>query len=187
MGPRTVSLRLAELITGWRPRKAKSYRSRGKLPPRFRIKFVKLWLWKWIPTTDNRLRKCQTQALLMSSPHSEVKALAQSVTKKYGLNQCRECATKLRSVLAAAGKKGCVLRLKTKGGRGYIVMKDPHFNLPFRTLGDASISDSRLHFGVQVGGYVFDNVHREGILRTSWEETFDCDVHSFDVTEIEPF
>ena len=123
----------------------------------------------------------------MTKPQSDVRALALSVTKKHGLNMCRECATELRQVLLDAGKKGCVLRLKTKGGRGYIVMKDPNFRLPFTTQGDEAIASSGQHFGVHVDGFVFDNVHREGIARADWQGTFDSDVHLFELTEIEPF
>jgi hypothetical protein len=66
-------------------------------------------------------------------------------------------------------------------------MSDPAFVLPFSTPGDAAIADSGQHFGVQVGDYVFDNIHRTGIPRSLWKESFDCDVHAFDVFEIESF
>ncbi|MCK9605750.1 MAG: hypothetical protein M0R33_04780 [Methylomonas sp.] len=123
----------------------------------------------------------------MANSISNVRALAFSVTRKFGLNKCYECAIELRQVLSAAGKKGCILRLKTKGGRGYIVMKDSRFKLPFPTQGDEAIANTGQHFGVYVDGFVFDNVHREGIARGGWLDTFDCDVHSFELTEQDPF
>lgn len=115
-----------------------------------------------------------------------VQTLAKSVTRKHGFNQCHKCADELRRVLIAAGVKGAVLRLRTKGGRGNIVMKDPSFFLPFAVLSSAAIATNGQHFGVQVGDYVFDNIHRAGIPLTKWRETFDCDVHDFDL-EIEHF
>ena len=87
----------------------------------------------------------------MVTIHPDIENLALNITKKHGFNQCRPCATELRNVLIAVGKKGCVLRLATKGGRGFIVMKDPNFSLPFTTPGDSAISDTGQHFGVQVG------------------------------------
>ncbi len=123
----------------------------------------------------------------MTTTTSDVRTLALSVTKKHGLNKCFECAVELRQVMMSVGKKGCVLKLKTKGGRGYIVMKDSKFQIPFPTQGDEAIANSGQHFGVHVGGFVFDNVHREGIARWAWQDTFDCDVHAFELTEVDPF
>ena len=123
----------------------------------------------------------------MATLHPSVETLAKGVARKYGFNQCRPCATELRQAFIGAGKTGRVLRLATKGGLGFIVMRDPRFALPFSTPGNSAIADSGQHFGVQVGDYVFDNIHRAGILRSAWEATFDCDVHAFSVFEIEPF
>lgn len=100
---------------------------------------------------------------------------------------CRECATELRQVLLDAGKEGCVLQLSTVGGRGYIVMKDPNFKLPFAMQGEESISSTGVHFGVYVDGLVFDNIHREGIPKADWINSFACDVQNFSIEEIEHF
>ena len=59
--------------------------------------------------------------------------------------------------------------------------------LPFPTQSGEAIATSGQHFGVQVGSFVFDHVHREGIPRSEWQDTFDCDVHAFELTEIDPF
>jgi hypothetical protein len=123
----------------------------------------------------------------MTTSKSDIAALALSVTKKHGIRRCRECATELREVLATLGKKGCVLRLKTRGGRGYIVMKDPTFLLPFTADKDEAIATSGQHFGVLVGGLVYDNIFQQGISRSAWENSFACDIGTFDVEEIEPF
>ena len=74
------------------------------------------------------------------------------------------------------------------GGREFIVIKDPNFRLPFQTPpGTHAIAENGRHFGVQVGFQVFDNVFKSGISRREWDTRFDCDVHSFSVTSIEPF
>ena len=117
----------------------------------------------------------------------EIAALVLTVTREYGFNQCRECATELRKAFSAKGLHGSVLRLATQGGRGFIVMKNPTFRLPFQTSGDVAIADSGQHFGVHVGLQVFDNIFRDGILRSRWEKEFDCDVHRFVVESKEPF
>lgn len=117
----------------------------------------------------------------------EIAALAGTITRKYGFNQCRECATALRKTFSEKGLHGSVLRLATQGGRGFIVMRNPTFRLPFSVSGDAAIADSGQHFGVLVGLHVFDNIFREGILRSQWEKEFDCDVHRFVVESKEPF
>jgi hypothetical protein len=123
----------------------------------------------------------------MSNAASSIRALALSVTSKHGLNKCYDCAVELRAVMMAAGKKGCILKLSTNGGRGFIVMKDVNFKVPFRMQGEEAIASSGQHFGVHVGGFVFDNVHREGIARAAWQDTFDCDVHAFTLTEQDHF
>jgi Papain fold toxin 2 len=123
----------------------------------------------------------------MSNATSSIRALALSVTSKYGLNKCYACAIELRAVMKAAGKKGCILKLSTLGGRGFIVMKDVDFKVPFNMHGEEAIASSGQHFGVHVGGFVFDNVHREGIARASWQGTFDCDVHAFVLAEQDRF
>ena len=113
--------------------------------------------------------------------------MALSITRKHGLNKCYDCATELRQVLIGAGKKGFILKLAAKGGRGYIIMKDADLKLPFPTHGNESISRTGQHFGASVGGLVFDNGHRTGIAREAWQQTFDCDVHNFERSEVEPF
>ncbi len=118
----------------------------------------------------------------------EIVVLAKKVTTKYGLNQCRQCATELRKIFAANGLHGHVLQLTTSGGRGFIVMRDSDFRLPFpMPLGKDAITETGQHFGVQVGQYIFDNIFKEGILKMRWESQFDCDVHSFKINIIEPF
>lgn len=118
----------------------------------------------------------------------EIVVLTRKVTSKYGFRQCRQCATELRMVFMAKGLHGHVLQLTTSGGRGFIVMKNPAFRLPFpMPLGIDSITETGQHFGVQVGQYVFDNIFKEGILKMQWESQFDCDAHRFTINIIEPF
>jgi hypothetical protein len=126
----------------------------------------------------------------MTKPQSDVRALALSVTKKHGLLKCRECATELRQVLLGAGKKGHVLKLtalRANPKRNFVMMKDPAFKFPFAAPGNPSISNTGLHFGVFVDGFVFDNIHREGIARADWVDTFDCYSQCFDIEECEHF
>lgn len=124
---------------------------------------------------------------IVSTDHSNIHDIALSITKKYGFNQCLQCSTALRQALIAAGRTGVVLKLKAKGARLYVVMKDPDFKLPFNAPAEAAISETGLHYGVQVGEYVFDNIHRSGILRSKWVDSFDCAGHAFEVSEIDPF
>lgn len=123
----------------------------------------------------------------MQNNSSSFRSLGLEVTKRFGLNECLPCAQELKARLSAVGKKGRILKLATKGGRGFIVMKDSSFALPFQTSGDEAISTTGLHFGVQIGDFVFDNVHREGIEFNRWSDSFDCDVHRFEIIEIEVF
>ena len=104
--------------------------------------------------------------------HSNVETVALNITKKYGYNQCRDCATELREIFEAIGKKGVVLRLYSNFQ--FIVMSDQNFKLPFKVPepGEVAICDSGQHFGVLVDGYVFDNIHRKGMSSSIWESTF---------------
>lgn len=119
---------------------------------------------------------------------SQICALADSIASKYGWQECRQCATALREAFVKEQLTGSVLRLATQGGRGYIVMKDSNFKLPFTVpQGVDSIADNGQHFGVLIGNQVFDNVFRSGIPFADWQNQFDCDVHFFTVTTIETF
>ena len=120
-------------------------------------------------------------------PHSRVMSLALSITKKYGLNQCDDCAKELKDVFKKKGISGQLLTLSTKLGNDFIVMKNPNFILPFPTSGDCAISNTGQHFGIQVGEYVFDNIFKEGILETQWVSQFDCRCHQFDSPIKKPF
>jgi hypothetical protein len=122
----------------------------------------------------------------MSLTQDEVNLLA-SITNKHGLHSCHECALELQQVMRNDGIKGCVLRWEAKGGRGYVVMKDKNFKLPFATNANEAISRSGQHFGVRVGDFVFDNIHRTGIAFADWEDTFVCDSGSFEVITVESF
>jgi hypothetical protein len=115
--------------------------------------------------------------------HSGIENIAKNITRKYGFNECLPCANELRRVLIKAGISGKFLHLTTKGGRGFIVMKAPNFVLPFNAPSNSAISDNGQHFGVKVENYIFDNIHRSGILHSLWIESFDCDVHQFDIRE----
>ena len=111
---------------------------------------------------------------------SQVATLAAQIANRFGLNQCKECATALRCTFAASGLHGRVLRLSTVGGRPFIVMRSAAFRLPFSVPpGVDAISSNGQHFGVQVGQQVFDNVFRSGVAAVQWQSMFDCSSHQF--------
>ena len=118
----------------------------------------------------------------------EISVIASAVAANYGLTRCRDCATALRNAFIRRQIHGQVLRLATVGGRGFIVLKDDTFRLPFPTPpGNPAIATNGFHFGVLVGQQVFDNVFRTGVPYASWQSKFDCDVHRVTLTQIEPF
>ena len=117
-----------------------------------------------------------------------VTSIAKPIASRFGLNQCRPCATALREAFRRSGLHGYVAQLTTLGGRGYIVMRDTNFRLPFVTPpGQQSIANNRQHFGVVVDDYVFDNIFRDGTPFSGWQAQFDCDVHRFTLLKIESF
>jgi hypothetical protein len=113
--------------------------------------------------------------------------LAKTVTSQYGLKECQPCVRELKRVFLRNGLHGKILKLATQGGRGLIVMAHPEVLIQFNVIMDTDISDNGNHYGVQVGLLVFDNIHKDGILRSKWVEQFDCDVHAFSVTTKEVF
>jgi hypothetical protein len=118
----------------------------------------------------------------------DVLALVVKAASKHGFLKCHDCAKELSALFASKGIHGVVLRLTTKGGRGYIVMTDPNFKLPFQSpAGVDCISNNGKHYGVSVGDQVFDNVFRSGIDLKDWRNSFECDVHDFDTKAIDPF
>lgn len=52
-------------------------------------------------------------------------------------------------------------------------MANANFPLPFSTtLGADYISENGMHYGVQVGGTVYDNIFRNGIALSDWQDQF---------------
>ena len=136
------------------------------------------------------LTKNASVSLIKGNPMTplQLAAIASPIASKFGLNKCRPCATALRDAFQEKHIPGSVLRLSTKGGRGYIVMKNSSFKLPFfLPPGVEAIADSGQHFGVLVGTLVFDNIFRSGVAAANWERQFDCDVHQFSLLKIEHF
>ena len=117
-------------------------------------------------------------------PPTEVAKICLGVTRRFGLNKCLECAKALAAALKEAGAAGEIVELKAQGAtRGFIVMKDPKFAIPFPAgAGNEAISTNGKHYGVRLNGKIYCTVFRGGIRAADWEGQFDCDAHKFSVT-----
>jgi hypothetical protein len=109
----------------------------------------------------------------MGDFHALAEALAYNITKKHGLNRCKECAGELVAAFISHKMSGYVHVLSVRGKWNMIVMKDPLFKLPFVAPPDCAISTNGKHYGVQVGNFIFDNIYKRGIISSSWVESFD--------------
>jgi len=95
--------------------------------------------------------------------------LAKTVTPKYyrkllgGKLECEECAVELIVALQKRGIKGNVVEIRANNGYSFIVSD---------TFGPKAISRGGGHYGVQVDGIVYDNIHINGIPRDEWLKDF---------------
>lgn len=118
---------------------------------------------------------------------SSIHSLAISITKRFGLNQCQDCANALAEELLRLGVKGKVLRIQALGARPYIMMSDANFKLPWGGSAEYSITTNGFHYGVLVGSTVYDNIHRGGITQDDWLSSFTCDGGRFKLETIHDF
>src|SRR4051812_5257888 len=120
----------------------------------------------------------------MTDELKRILELAKPITKKYKLLQCQNCAKELEQVFKENGFSGEVLVLspkyKTKGG--FIMLANPKMLSKWGISTDEPISNNNRHVGVDVGGYVFDNIHKLGVPRKQWAKQFDCAGHLFTLT-----
>src|SRR5256885_626248 len=101
---------------------------------------------------------------------NELTRICRETTRRFGLNKCHDCAKALTKTLKASGFHGELVQLKTEGAtRGFIVMKNPKFPIPFPTGGTDAISETGQHFGVRVSGKVYCNVFQDGVNALAWD------------------
>jgi hypothetical protein len=118
-------------------------------------------------------------------PDKSIVALLRPVIKKFGPLECVPCANKLKRKLQKRGYEAVILKLSTVPGgpaNAYIVLKEGAKGVLWT---DDAISEKGKHFGVEVEGFVFDNLHPNGTLRKRWKRQFDCASHRFKIKPVE--
>jgi hypothetical protein len=105
---------------------------------------------------------------------NHVQTVAEAITKKFGLYECRQCADELEREFLRIGVSGAFLTLEAISARPYILMKDSNFKLPWRGSADETITRNGFHYGIRIGNTVFDNIFRSGIEFSEWQRSFDC-------------
>jgi len=98
-----------------------------------------------------------------------------TISKKFGLKKCKECAAAIAKELSKSNISGEILELSAQSSRGWIVMADEKFKIPFSTPPGGVISDTGKHYGVKVNELVFCNIFRNGIKASAWAKEFTCD------------
>ena len=83
--------------------------------------------------------------------------------------------------LEQQGIQGKILRLRTRyQEEDYIISER------LERLGvEDSITVNGKHYGIEVGGLVFDNLSTDGMLREEWVKDFHCQSEEFVVEELE--
>jgi hypothetical protein len=88
--------------------------------------------------------------------------------------ECESCARAILQWLRDNGDVGQLLRLRTAMGEDYILSQ--------RRLAigdDGSITENGVHYGVQIGDFVFDNLSTYGLPLDQWLADFECQSGDF--------
>lgn len=104
---------------------------------------------------------------------SEIYTTLVMIAADYDIYQCEACADAIQHWLIRHGLPGIRLLLRT---RGY------DFMISERVGGHMSITQNGCHYGIEVLGWVFDNLPQTGIPKQAWLDDFDS-IDGFDVYE----
>jgi len=102
-----------------------------------------------------------TIAAIVKSDPKDVVKIATTVTGKFGVLECVQCANALEDAFKLKGVSGEVLELKSSTD---FIISD--------ALGGAKITENGIHQGVKVGDMVFDNIHKSGMPYAEWLNDF---------------
>jgi hypothetical protein len=103
--------------------------------------------------------------------NDEMEARAVEIARKtaegFAVLQCEECCDKIRQALSNAGFNGQFIELRGAARRDFMIC---------RSLdgGSSTITKNGKHFGIQVAGLVFDNLHPGGMPYEEWLSDFDA-------------
>jgi hypothetical protein len=95
---------------------------------------------------------------LIAKSGAYARTIAQLITSKYGIFQCKPCAKELLKEFRKNGINARVLKVQVDG---------KNQNLWSDVAGD-TISTSGNHWAVEVDGIVYDNIHKAGIPFDQW-------------------
>ena len=95
----------------------------------------------------------------------------------YPLLECDKCAIALIQWLQSRGINGKILRLRTR-------RRSETFITSKRYGVQESITENGTHYGVEVQGWVFDNLGSVGLPRDIWLKDFECISGSFIIQEV---
>ncbi len=90
--------------------------------------------------------------------------IVKGITKKHGLFKCVECADELMAALGKLGVQAKKVEIYGPGRNGIIISN---------AMGGKVISQGGRHFGVEVDGIVFCNIHKNGLPYAEWIKDFD--------------
>lgn len=113
----------------------------------------------------------------MKEAHEEIWQKVGKIAVSYPLLECDKCAIALALWLQARGIEETILRLRTH-------RKTETFITSKRYGTNESITENGTHYGVEVWGKVFDNLGKDGLLRTDWLADFECISGRFAIEEI---
>jgi hypothetical protein len=94
--------------------------------------------------------------------------------------ECESCARAIRQWLRDNGEDGQLLRMRTAMGEDFILSQRR-----FAMGDDESITENGMHYGIQVGDLVFDNLATEGLPIDQWLADFECQSGDFLVETID--
>ena len=89
------------------------------------------------------------------------------IGRSYDNLQCQACADEMEMWLSQNGFAGIYLTARGGGRRGYIV------SARYKS-GRVAISENGYHYGIEVGGLVFDNLPEAGLTREVWLNGLDA-------------
>jgi hypothetical protein len=111
---------------------------------------------------------------MTDTPRALPERQIQQIIQSFQNLECESCARAIRQWLRDNGYASQLLRIRTGMGEDFILSQR-------RSLmgDDASITENGMHYGVQVGDVVFDNLSIQGLSRDRWLADFECQSGDF--------
>jgi hypothetical protein len=114
-----------------------------------------------LETHNEHVYQVTTAGILV---HNSCAEIVGDIARKFGRFECKQCANAMADALKAKGIRGHLVKLHAPSAHGGRIVSD--------RLGGRLISETSEHWGVRVGGRVYDTLNPKGIAFKDWFRDF---------------